>query len=60
MNAKQYKAAIAEAFKIEAQLIGGDRKNTRLILRHMDLCSQIHAYDAERQRPVMSRRKVAA
>jgi hypothetical protein len=60
MNARQYKLAITEAFQIEAQLMQPERrKDTRLILRHMELCGQIHAYEAERERRQL-RKRVAA
>jgi hypothetical protein len=60
MNAKQYKLAVTEVFQIEAQLMQpAHRKDTRLILRHMELCGQIHAYSAERERRQL-RKRVAA
>lgn len=47
MNEQQYKATIAEIRRIEAALARPERrKDTRLILRHMDLCGRIHAYEA--------------
>lgn len=50
MNEQQYKDAVQEVFDIEAKLITPTRrKDTRLILRHMELCSQIRAYDLARQ-----------
>lgn len=50
MNEQQYKDAVNEVFDIEAKLITPTRrKDTRLILRHMELCSQIRAYDLARQ-----------
>lgn len=50
MNEQQYKDAVQEVFEIEAKLITPTRrKDTRLILRHMELCSQIRAYDLARQ-----------
>lgn len=48
MNPIEYRRAIAEVFQIEAVLMEpAQRKNVRLILRHMELCSRIRAYDLE-------------
>lgn len=50
MNEQQYKDAVNEVFEIEEQLTKPSRrKDVRLILRHMELCSQIRAYDLARQ-----------
>lgn len=45
----EYRAAISEVFEIEDILAKpSQRKNVRLILRHMALTSRIHAYEAAR------------
>lgn len=52
MSEKEYKQAIAEVFRIEAKLAQpARRKDVRLILRHMTLCSRIHEYEAQRGYP---------
>lgn len=49
MSEKEYKQAITEVFRIEAILSKpARRKDVRLILRHMTLCSRIHQYETQR------------
>ena len=56
MTNEEYQKAIQEVFWIEGLLCHpAHRKSTRLILRHMALCSAIHAHEAAQPRPLVVR-----